>query len=291
VRGGHGGIDEAVAGFQNEGGEAGCVPTTCEEQGAECDTIPDGCGLLLHCGSCSTGVCGLNEPNVCGCPPDGVESTTQTRIARRATSSGFAGTATDYGELYGLPCADVADCSDACVERGGTQSMCEASECLESSDGGECLPAPVWTNLESVRFEASSVADAIQLVVVDGAYSDWLLLDQFGFAIPDNALVEGIEFEVRRAGGALVADDSVVVLKAGESGSADRALSEPWSDDLEWAGYGAADDLWGEPWTPEEVNDEGFRLALSVQYGNTVGNTRAYVDQVSATVHYSFACE
>lgn len=295
--GGDGGTPDAGGAENSTGGvagahAAGCVPLTCEAQGAECGTVADGCGVLLDCGTCEVGLCGAVQDNVCGCPEGGITPTSQTRIARRARSAGFAGTATQYGDLYGIVCTEPTQCSEPCLASGGTQEMCDASECLEAWGGGkDCLPAPVWTNLESVRSEATALADAMQLVVIDGAYSDALLLDSFGFALPANAIVEGIVFDVRQAAGALVTDDSVNVLKAGEPGTAEHATDAAWSDGFEWVARGAEDDLWGETWTAADVNDDGFGLALSVLYGNTVGNTRAYVDQVSATVHYSLACE
>ena len=45
-----------------------CVPATCQKLGANCGTLPDGCGQTITCGTCKAGeVCGANnKPNVCG---------------------------------------------------------------------------------------------------------------------------------------------------------------------------------------------------------------------------------
>jgi len=44
-----------------------CVPTTCEEQNAQCGTLPDGCGATIDCGECESGlVCGGAGPYRCG---------------------------------------------------------------------------------------------------------------------------------------------------------------------------------------------------------------------------------
>lgn len=50
--------------------EPPCVPITCDDVGAECGSIPDGCGGKLSCGTCSTGSqCGGGGQNVCGTDP------------------------------------------------------------------------------------------------------------------------------------------------------------------------------------------------------------------------------
>jgi hypothetical protein len=49
-----------------------CVPTSCEQAGKDCGPMPDGCGVTLDCGSCSTNMScgGGGVPNVCGgCVP------------------------------------------------------------------------------------------------------------------------------------------------------------------------------------------------------------------------------
>jgi hypothetical protein len=51
----------------------GCMPTNCVALGANCDSVGDGCGGTLSCGTCSgTGVTcgGAGRANVCGCTPE-----------------------------------------------------------------------------------------------------------------------------------------------------------------------------------------------------------------------------
>ncbi len=47
----------------------GCTPTTCQAQGKDCGSVPDGCGSSLACGTCiAVKSCGGDgRPNVCGC--------------------------------------------------------------------------------------------------------------------------------------------------------------------------------------------------------------------------------
>src|SRR5205814_112508 len=52
--------------------DSGCVSTSCQASGAQCGSVPDGCGQLLDCGSCSApqSCGGSGIPNVCGCTPE-----------------------------------------------------------------------------------------------------------------------------------------------------------------------------------------------------------------------------
>jgi hypothetical protein len=47
---------------------AGCVPTSCDAEGKNCDPISDGCGAVLDCGTCKPPLrcSGSGMPNVCG---------------------------------------------------------------------------------------------------------------------------------------------------------------------------------------------------------------------------------
>jgi len=218
------------------------------------------------------------------------------RTARAAHSVGFTGTDMAYAELYEVTCKTEEDCVEPCADRGGEPEMCEASQCLPNPDmSSDCLPPPVWSNLGAIRFTSDLTVDAVQLVVVDTAYSDALIAEELALAleVPESASIEGITVEVRKASGGYVVDDSVRIVKGGMIGSAERASTTEWGQDFAWVTYGGPDDLWGETWTPADVNADDFGVALSALYTRTAGNTRAwaYVDQVRVTVHYSLACD
>src|SRR5687767_7351153 len=57
-------------GAAGSGGLGGCFPVVCGSVGAECGTVPDGCGDILKCGPCQIGkVCSqgkCSEQSECG---------------------------------------------------------------------------------------------------------------------------------------------------------------------------------------------------------------------------------
>jgi len=287
--GGSGG-DAGAAGDANGGAGGACEPTTCGELGLGCGDAADGCGLTLHCGdTCAEGGAGGDGGGACD--PHAVLATRPTN-ARHATSSGYHGTDDDYLALFEIACEAPSDCAKSCTGAGGSQTMCAAAECLANgAAGNQCVPAPVWDNLNTIASEDASLDDMCQIVLVNTAYRDTLRVDQFGLSMPSDAVIRGITVEVRHAGDDSVSDDSVRILKGGQVGRAEHAQPAPWSTDATWVSYGGPIDLWGEEWTPADLNDAGFGVALSAAYSKNVGNTFAYVDEVRVTVSYQRTCE
>lgn len=287
------GEDEAIrkpADVGDAGGSGECEPRTCEEIDVECGEIDDGCGRSIECGEpCTTGQGGGAGAGPLDCADEVLAA--PARNGRRANSSGFAAGDANYLELFDVACEDVATCVDACAERGGTEAMCEASECLPAAaTGNTCVPAPIWGSLESIQVEDASVFDMTQIVLTTSPYQDLLLVDDFALDVPGRATIRGITVEVRRVGDASVADDAVRLFRAGQLVGADQGKPDVWSEEPEWVTYGGSDDTWGEAWSSADLRSDAFGVALSAQYSEDAGNTRAYIDQVRVTVSYSI-CE
>jgi len=88
--------------------------------------------------------------------------------------------------------------------------------------GQDCLPAPVWANLDNIQFEDEPTEQMTQLILVPGNYHDVLLVDHFQLEVPAAATILGITVEVHRAGDDGVADESVRIVKGGRVGESDR---------------------------------------------------------------------
>jgi hypothetical protein len=257
-----------------------------------CGSLPDGCDGMIQCGNCPAG-CSCGDDN--RCVGEGGEGT-ERRHGQHARSSGFAGTQQQYNELYDIaPCATDGDCGGPCLERGGSEEMCAGTYCMMSTES-YCLPATIWTNLGTLAAEGSDIySDGAQLVLWSDPYRDFLMVDDFKLEVPASATVLGITVTVRRAAGGPneAVDAGVHVIKGGAMGSADRSSPMPWAGDMTFADvdYGGPSDLWGETWTPAEVNAADFGVALSARYTQSAGNGRAYVDIVYVTVHYTTICQ
>jgi hypothetical protein len=154
-----------------------------------------------------------------------------------------------------------------------------------------CLPAPVWSGLENLQAVGEAREDMTQIIAVPGAYHDHLLADELGLDVPPSATILGLTVEVSRAGNDSIVDHSVRLIKAGHLGKVERAQPAVWGEELASIRYGGPTDLWGEDWTPEDVNATDFGVAFSVGYTQSAGNARAYVDSMRVTVHYEITCE
>lgn len=86
---------------------APCVPQSCDDLGAECGALDDGCGTLLLCGDCaSPETCGAVEANQCDCVPTTCEES-------------------------GAACGSIADGCGGTLECGECEfGECEANQCV-----------------------------------------------------------------------------------------------------------------------------------------------------------------
>ena len=114
-----------------------------------------------------------------------------------------------------------------------------------------------------------------------------LTVSGFGFSVPPNASVLGVEVLVSRQAlnGAGLVDRSARLVLAGTPIGADRATGAAWSNLLVEQPYGGATDLFGVMLTPADVNGPTFGFGLSVANPNA-GTDQALVDGFEARVFY-----
>jgi hypothetical protein len=123
--------------------------------------------------------------------------------------------------------------------------------------------------------------------------SNYLKITNFNFAIPTEAEILGIKVEFNRyvdqgATNFNVYDSRVRIVKGGTIQSdEDKAKEDAWIlgyDNKDWEDYGGEEDLWTQTWTPADINNSGFGVAISA-YVSGVGPV-GLIDNCRITVYY-----
>lgn len=181
---------------------------------------------------------------------------------------------------------------------------------LNSSGGAAALERPPGTMADDATVGAVAWASVNNAKAADGAYatvklegeppilSHYLKATNFGFAIPEGATIAGIVAEVKltceNKGSISARESRVRIIKGGAIGAAERATAEllPFTPTV--VTYGGNSDLWGNTWTPADINGSTFGLALSYASWVPEGTdteTGAFVtpkvDSIVIKVYYS----
>lgn len=142
-----------------------------------------------------------------------------------------------------------------------------------------------WYNINRILAHDGSTADAT--VTCRPGYncqgtSYYLVASGFGFNIPSNATVLGIQVDIYKYAQNGVSD-LVVELPA----SVNRASSSVWPLTETLTSYGGSNDTWGRSWTPSDINASSFGVSLRVMGHNQQLDNIAHVDYIDITVYYS----
>lgn len=120
-----------------------------------------------------------------------------------------------------------------------------------------------------------------------GTYSEYLQATGFGFSIPTGATVLGIVVAVQRDDAQNNTNDQAVrIVKGGVIGATDKSIGTNWPTTEAYQSYGSSTDLWGETWTPADINSSNFGFAISARKIAT-GAQAERVNHIQITVHYS----
>ena len=103
--------------------DGSCTPTSCDDQDAECGSIPDTCGNTLDCGTCAEGLtCGAGGPNQCGAGECTPTTCTQAGAECSSISDG---------------CGNILDCG-TCASGYSCNENVNPPVCV--ADEGSCVP-------------------------------------------------------------------------------------------------------------------------------------------------------
>ncbi len=160
-----------------------------------------------------------------------------------------------------------------------------------SSFSGDINPGNIdWSR--SRRAATSNNSYATVNINNSSSSSRYLRATNFGFSIPTNATITGIEARIEKSEAnnstsTYIRDYSVRLVKNGTLVGDNKALtSTNWSTSDTTVSYGGSNNLWGTTWSVGDINDSDFGLALSVGRSGS-SNETARVDYMSLVVYYT----
>lgn len=159
-----------------------------------------------------------------------------------------------------------------------------------------CLSCPgaEWQNMPNISVADNMYSD-VQLASFPQCfqsscyYSRYLYAFNFGFTIPQNAVITGVEAQVlRKSSSGTGVTDSLVQLFTGMPVGSNHAFSLNWTPNPMSVTYGSSTDIWNYTLAPDTINSSLFGLSLMVLSKNfTTLFTTASIDHISITVYYN----
>ena len=118
--------------------------------------------------------------------------------------------------------------------------------------------------------------------------SRYLASYNFGFSIPNNAIITGIKLVVSGYSDMnfSVFDSTIKLMSNYTTVGDNRASLVPWGINDSVHIYGGESDLWGMNWDPQLINNPSFGVFFKV-YNPTNNTPSVFIDAVSITVNYS----
>ena len=151
-----------------------------------------------------------------------------------------------------------------------------------------------WANPANVF--SDNAANATAAYLLDGGGSKaplaFLVVKTFGFAIPSNAVIDGIkmEYEVVSSNRWSEGLSNFRMMKAGVAAGTNKAgtgvaASGVWS-------YGGSTELWGQTWTPAEINHADFGVQLDFDgLTSSPADYSISIDFVRVTIYWHYSVD
>jgi len=158
-----------------------------------------------------------------------------------------------------------------------------------------------WSNPDSACIKHSEDGSFAGL---GAGTSQYLKASNFGFSIPSNAVINGIQIDVLKGE---ATDENyyncydvsayIVTASGNISTVQNKKSSYQWShvsldssfsnyiSNRPYTNYGGSTDLWGLSWTPLDINSSNFGFAFQALNGNS--SKWAVVDHIKITVFYT----
>jgi hypothetical protein len=117
----------------------------------------------------------------------------------------------------------------------------------------------------------------------------YLKCTNFGFSIPDNAVIETVKIKIERlrlsgASSPTVDDNTVKLVIGGSVTGSNKPIAGSWSATDTVVEYNYTLAAWGVSLTPTQANASDFGFVINVDTSGT--NTNAGIDHVAITITY-----
>lgn len=142
-----------------------------------------------------------------------------------------------------------------------------------------------WSNVANAGASDDVYATSSSM---SGQSTNYLKATNFGFAIDAGATINGITVGIEKkcSAGADTTDSRVRIVKGGTIGATERASGVAWGTTDAYTTYGGSSDLWGETWTPADINATTFGVVIAGSSSNAMSRQLS-VDHIRITVDYS----
>ncbi len=146
-----------------------------------------------------------------------------------------------------------------------------------------------WIAVEFAGSSDNQYTDFGNLNLGSNSYSDYLHVNKFQLDIPLDAIITGIQVDIERSDpSGNTADHSIRILKYDIISGNEKSTNEAYAATDTYRTFGGDGDLWGEVWTPDMINDDGFGVVASAQrIDGSNSTTDGRIDNISITVYYN----
>lgn len=146
-----------------------------------------------------------------------------------------------------------------------------------------------WTNVGNAKSSDGFYA-TVKVPSLSTATSHYLKATNFGYTVPSEETIVGIQASIERRESNLilgeVTDSRVRIVKGGAiQATGDKSTGARWPTADTVAHFGG-EDLWGNTWTPADVNNSGFGVAISPLLKSSGGAREAFVDEIELVVFW-----
>lgn len=148
-----------------------------------------------------------------------------------------------------------------------------------------------WFSVENAEGSDDVYTEFGNLNTGSNSYTDYLHINKFQLNVPPGKIITGIQVDVERSDpDQNTADYSVRILKYDIITGDEKSTGDAYTATDSYQTFGGPTDLWGEVWTDDMINDNGFGIAIAAQRINgTSSTTSGRIDNVLITVYYDDA--